>query len=72
MDDRVSLIQKPSTSEEFPLALQQKQGWGLFMKLLKPLKDEGLIIDMIKESRIIPKDELYERLDYLYRWTGKV
>ncbi len=21
---------------------------------------------MIKESRIIPKDELYERLDYLY------
>lgn len=35
-------------------------------KALKPLKDQGLIIDLENEYRIIPKIELYERLDYNY------
>ena len=33
---------------------------------LKPLKDQGLIIDLENEHRIIPKIELYERIDYNY------
>jgi hypothetical protein len=35
-------------------------------KALKPLKDQRLIIDLENEYRIIPKMELYERLDYNY------
>ncbi|MEJ6950829.1 DUF6063 family protein [Natronospora cellulosivora (SeqCode)] len=33
---------------------------------LKPLKDQGLIIDNSDELKIIPKPVLYERLDELY------
>lgn len=40
---------------------------GFINEALKPLEHEGLIINLPKESRIIPKDELYERLEVLYR-----
>lgn len=33
---------------------------------LKPLSDQGLIIDLTEELKIIPKPVLYERLDNLY------
>lgn len=39
---------------------------GFINEALKPLENEGLIINLYKENRIIPKDELYERLEYLY------
>lgn len=35
-------------------------------KALKPLKDQKLIIDLKNEYRVIPKKELYERIDYNY------
>lgn len=57
---------KPSKSEELPFSTSVETRLGFIHEALRPLKDEGLIIDMIKESRIIPKDELYERLNYLY------
>lgn len=39
---------------------------GFVNEALKPLEQEGLIICLHKENRIIPKEELYERLVYLY------
>lgn len=39
---------------------------GFINEALKPLQNENLIINLPKESRIIPKDELYERLENLY------
>lgn len=39
---------------------------GFINEALKPLEHEKLIINLHRESKIIPKDELYERLDYLY------
>lgn len=39
---------------------------GFIHEALKPLDDEGLIIRLHKENRIIPKEELYERLSILY------
>ena len=39
---------------------------GFINEALKPLEQEGLIINLPRESRIIPKDELYERLENLY------
>jgi len=57
---------KPSNSEELPFSKSIDTRLGFIHEALKPLKDEGLIVDMMKESRIIPKDELYERLNYLY------
>lgn len=39
---------------------------GFINEALKPLEQEGLIISLYNENRIIPKEELYERLDYLY------
>ena len=39
---------------------------GFIYEALKPLEQENLIINLSRESRIIPKDELYERLESLY------
>lgn len=39
---------------------------GFINEALKPLEQEKLIINLHNENRIIPKDELYERLEYLY------
>ncbi len=39
---------------------------GFINEALKPLEQENLIINLSKENRIIPKDELYERLEKLY------
>ncbi|MDD2447445.1 MAG: DUF6063 family protein [Tissierellia bacterium] len=39
---------------------------GFINEALKPLVQEGLIINLSNENRIIPKEELYERLEYLY------
>ena len=39
---------------------------GFINEALKPLEQENLIINLTRESRIIPKEELYERLEQLY------
>lgn len=48
----------------FSLSAQTRLGF--INEALKPLEQENLIIDLHKENRIVPKEELYERLDNLY------
>ena len=47
-------------------SLSSQTRLGFIYEALKPLQNENLIINLPKESRIIPKDELYERLENLY------
>ena len=39
---------------------------GFIYEALRPLEQEKLIINLYEEFKIIPRNELYERLDYLY------
>lgn len=48
----------------FSLSAQTRLGF--INEALKPLEQEKLIINLHNENRIIPKDELYERLEHLY------
>lgn len=57
---------KPSKNDEYSFGLSPDTRLGFIHEALKPISDEGLIIDIPRESRIIPKNELYERLDNLY------
>ena len=47
-------------------SLSSQTRLGFINEAIKPLEQEKLIINLPKENRIIPKDELYERLDNLY------
>lgn len=47
-------------------SLSSKTRLGFINQALKPLEDENLIRNLHKENTIIPRDELYERLDYIY------
>lgn len=47
-------------------SLSSQTRLGFINDALKPLEHEGLIRNLHGESKIIPKEELYERLDYLY------
>lgn len=47
-------------------SLSSKTRLGFIYEALKPLEDEKIIINLPKENRIIPKEELYERLNILY------
>ena len=40
---------------------------GFINDAMKPLENENLIINLRSENRLVPKEELYERLDNLYR-----
>lgn len=48
----------------FSLSAQTRLGF--INEALKPLEQENLIINLHRENRIIPKEELYERLENLY------
>ncbi|HZK44115.1 MAG TPA: DUF6063 family protein [Syntrophomonadaceae bacterium] len=48
----------------FSLSAQTRLGF--INEALKPLEQENLIINLSRENRIIPKEELYERLEALY------
>ena len=50
--------------EGFSLSSQTRLGF--IHEALKPLDQEGLIICLNRENRIIPREELYERLENLY------
>lgn len=47
-------------------SLSSQTRLGFINEALKPLEQEKLIINLHKENLIIPKDELYERLEHLY------
>lgn len=47
-------------------SLSSQTRLGFINEALKPLEQEKLIINLHRENRIIPKDELYERLENLY------
>lgn len=47
-------------------SLSSQTRLGFIYEALKPLEQENLIINLYRENRIIPKDELYERLENLY------
>lgn len=47
-------------------SLSSQTRLGFINEALKPLEQEGLIINLYSENRIIPKEELYERLIHLY------
>lgn len=47
-------------------SLSSRTRLGFINEALKPLEDEGLIIKLSKENLIVPKEELYERLEKLY------
>ena len=62
---------------DFSMSKQSKTGgievqktrdnrFSFIHEALKPLADQKLIIDNTVELKIIPQNELYERLDYLY------
>lgn len=48
------------------LSLSSNNRIGFINEALRPLEQEKLIINLQREFKIIPKKELYERLDYLY------
>lgn len=47
-------------------SLSSQTRLGFINEALKPLEQEKLIINLYKENRIIPNEELYERLQNLY------
>ncbi len=47
-------------------SLSSQTRLGFIHEALKPLEQENLIISLNQENRIIPKEELYERLENLY------
>lgn len=50
--------------ESFSLSAQTRLGF--IHEALRPLEQEKLIITLNRENRIIPREELYERLENLY------
>lgn len=51
--------------------LSSKTRLGFINEALKPLEQEKLIINLPKENRIVPKEELYERLQHLYHSSDR-
>lgn len=47
-------------------SLSSQTRLGFIYEALRPLEQENLIVNLTKENRIIPKEELYERLENLY------
>lgn len=51
--------------------LSSKTRLGFINEALKPLEQEKLIINLPKENLIVPKEELYERLQHLYHSSDR-
>ncbi|MGM0379400.1 MAG: DUF6063 family protein [Bacillota bacterium] len=51
--------------------LKKENRLGFINEALKPLKEQGLIIDQKSELRILPKEELYERIKYLFHRSNR-
>lgn len=61
-----SLYKENQTSGKIDVVNTKGTRYSFIHEALKPLTDQGLIYDNTRELKIIPKNELYERLDYLY------
>lgn len=62
----VEMSHSKEASDGVGFSLSSGTRLGFINEALRPLENEGLIINLYKENRIIPKDELYERLEHLY------
>lgn len=59
-------MSKQSKTGEIDVQKTRDNRFSFIHEALKPLADQKLIIDNAVELKIIPKNELYERLDQLY------
>lgn len=59
-------MSKQSKTGEIEVQKTRDNRFSFIHEALKPLADQKLIIDNTVELKIISKNELYERLDYLY------
>ena len=57
---------KESKSGQIDVQRNKNTRLGFIYEAMRPLADQKLIINNVRELRIIPKVELYERLDFLY------
>lgn len=57
---------KHSQSGEIEVTRTTNNKFNFIYQTFKPLVDQGLVIDNRRELKIIPKIELYERLDNIY------
>lgn len=62
----VEMSHSKESSGDGMFSLSYHTRLGFIYEALKPLEHEGLIINLYRENMIIPKDELYERLENLY------
>jgi len=59
-------ISKQSKTGEIEVQRTRDNRFSFIHEALRPLADQNLIIDNTMELKILPKNELYERLDRLY------
>lgn len=59
-------ISKQSKTGEVEVQRTRDNRFSFIHEALRPLADQNLIIDNTMELKILPKNELYERLDRLY------
>lgn len=59
-------ISKQSKTGEIEVQRTKDNRFSFIHEALRPLADQNLIIDNTMELKILPKNELYERLDRLY------
>jgi hypothetical protein len=57
---------KESKNGEIDVQRNKNTRLGFIYEAMRPLADQGLIINNVNELKIIPKVELYERLNFLY------
>lgn len=62
----VEMSHSKAKKDGIGFSLSSQTRLGFINEALKPLEYENLIINLHGESKIIPKNEIYERLDYLY------
>lgn len=64
--DEFSLFKQAQTTGKIDVVNTKGTRYSFIHEAIKPLSDQKLIYDNTNELRIIPRNELYERLDYLY------
>lgn len=61
-----SLYKENQVSGKIDVVNTKGTRYSFIHEAIKPLADQGLVYDNTRELKIIPRNELYERLDYLY------
>lgn len=62
----VEMSHSKVAKDELGFSLSPQTRLGFINEALRPLEQEKLIINLSRENMIIPKEELYERLEKLY------